>query len=188
MFDSGISAKDIIKMVQSEADVALPIPDETYIDWINTLEQFLYTGIIHEQDIIRCSTDDVSEHNISIDDIYSIYTISPKLQLSKCNPIMSLTLNDVWWIDNNKIYTKSRYDTSSVNIVYWVKPPLKTMDNNYNIAIPLAFIDMVKAKLRAEAYLIENESVLASNWMAIYNTQLEYFKEWVQQRASQIGM
>lgn len=50
MFDSGISAFDLIEEIKEEADIAIPISDNTYATWLNALEQLLYSEIIKEQE------------------------------------------------------------------------------------------------------------------------------------------
>ena len=49
MFDSGIKASELIAQIKDEADIAIPISDESYISWLNALEQLLYSEIIQEQ-------------------------------------------------------------------------------------------------------------------------------------------
>lgn len=49
MFDSKIPTKDIIEELKSEVDIAIEIPDKTYVDWLNSLEQLIYSEIIKEQ-------------------------------------------------------------------------------------------------------------------------------------------
>jgi len=49
MFDSGISARDLIENIKGEVDVALPIPNASYVMWLNSLEYMLYSSVIKEQ-------------------------------------------------------------------------------------------------------------------------------------------
>ena len=50
MFDSGISVKDLVdELKNTEVDIALDIPDKTYAEWLNALQQLLYSEIIKEQ-------------------------------------------------------------------------------------------------------------------------------------------
>lgn len=55
MFDSGIKVSDLIAQIKEEADIAIPITDESFVQWLNALEQLLYTEVIQEQK--RCSLD-----------------------------------------------------------------------------------------------------------------------------------
>ena len=50
MFDSGISVKDLVEELKTtEVDIALEIPNATYVSWLNSLQQLLYSEIIKEQ-------------------------------------------------------------------------------------------------------------------------------------------
>ena len=49
MFYSGISVKELIKELNAEVDIALDIPNATYVQWLNSLQQLLYTEVIKEQ-------------------------------------------------------------------------------------------------------------------------------------------
>ena len=49
MFDSGISAADLIADIITEADVAYPITNRSYVGWLTALEQLIYSEIIKEQ-------------------------------------------------------------------------------------------------------------------------------------------
>ena len=49
MFDSGITARQLIDELKGEVDVAIEIPDSSYVSWLNSLEQLLYSEIIKEQ-------------------------------------------------------------------------------------------------------------------------------------------
>lgn len=55
MFNSGISVKELIDELISEVDIALDIPNATYISWLNSLQQLLYTEIIKEQKVCKHS-------------------------------------------------------------------------------------------------------------------------------------
>ena len=49
MFDSGTTAKELIEAIQNEADIAPDIPEDSYIQWLNSVEQLLYSEVIKEQ-------------------------------------------------------------------------------------------------------------------------------------------
>lgn len=55
MFNSGISVKELIDELISEVDIALDIPNATYISWLNSLQQLLYTEVIKEQKVCKHS-------------------------------------------------------------------------------------------------------------------------------------
>ena len=54
--------------------------------------------------------------------------------------------------------------------------------------VPVEFIDLVKAKLRGEAYKLVNEGEIAAMWLNDYNILLETFKAWISEKAPNFGM
>ena len=69
MFDSGISVKNLIEELKNtEVDIALAIPNATYVEWLNTLQQLVYTEVRKEQK--SCDITDLSTDNtVKMDDI-----------------------------------------------------------------------------------------------------------------------
>ena len=49
MFNSGISAKDLIDEVVNEVDIAIPITKQSLVNELNALERMLYSEVIKEQ-------------------------------------------------------------------------------------------------------------------------------------------
>jgi hypothetical protein len=78
-------------------------------------------------------------------------------------------------------------------IAYIVKPALVEVDENdviqdTNVMVPAEFIDLVKAKLRGEAYKLANEGDYAAMWLNDYNILLETFKNWYAGKAPKFGL
>lgn len=200
MFDSGIKAKDLIDQIRDEADIAYPISDESFIIWLNALEQLLYTELIREQNEVSVSIGDIPVVNLSLishssgentmrfEDIHAVYAGETQLILSTVAS-ESIFPNTYYKIGNN-IGLNVKDGVSSVLIVYFVKPKLKTADNisTTNVMLPVEFIDLAKAKLRGEAYKLANEDGLAAKWINDYNTLLEVFKTWLSGKAPQFGL
>ncbi len=81
-------------------------------------------------------------------------------------------------------------EPKSITIIYFVKPELID-DTNYDtkhVAVPIEFIDLVKAKLRGEAYKVMNEDALAAKWLNDYNVLLENFKAWIEEKKPNFGL
>ncbi len=203
MFDSGISAKELIESIKSEVDVALPIPNASYVLWLNSLEQMLYSSIIQEQsritvnnptgETIVLSDLPISDNEAAVrfDDIYTVYADS--VQLIKTNAASGHIFPNCYYKSDNNMTFKTDNKPASLDIVYFIKPALKTVDDSDevqggNVMLPIEFIEISKSKLRAEAYMIENEYTPAANWINNYNILLENFKQWLSERATQFGM
>lgn len=200
MFDSGIKASELIEQIKDEADIAVPIPDSSYVFWLNALEQLLYTEIIHEQGKIELdgifeqiiNTNDLTvpdgESTITFEDIYTIY--ADQTQLIKSTMASGVIFHDTYFKVGNNVGLNLQDEPRALKIIYFVKPELKTTANisTKNVMIPLEFIDLVKSKLRGEAYKIANEDSIAAKWLNDYNVLLETFKLWVSNRQSSFGM
>jgi hypothetical protein len=49
MYHSGFFASDIIETVKSETNDSFPVSLSSYVNWINMVEQLLYSDIVKEQ-------------------------------------------------------------------------------------------------------------------------------------------
>lgn len=215
MYDSGISAAELINQLQSEADIAIEISNAAYVFELNSLEQLLYTEIIREQrsvsvtpptnNIIDMSTisalKGTGENDIRFEDIYTVYAHTPEQssetlsianQLIKTNLASSDIFPNTWYNSGGKLGIHTDFTPTKIEIIYFVKPALKTVNasdeiQSGNVSIPCEFIGLIKAKLRGEMYKAVNEDGIAGKWLNDYNVQLENFKAWCQSRQAQFG-
>jgi hypothetical protein len=205
MFDSGISVKNLIDEVISEADIALEIPITTYVTWLNALQQVLYSEIIKEQKKITLKSPLSNPIDITLivagngedtprfEDIYTIY--ADDTQLIKSTLTSGVIFPDTFYKNNNNIGYNVEENPSEFTIVYFVRPALIETNTHGNVnstdvkvMLPIEFIDLAKAKLRGEAYKLANEDNLAAKWLNDYNTLLETFKAWIIDKTSNFGM
>ena len=212
MYDCGITAKRMIDGLQTEVDVAAPITDEQYIDWLNELEQMLYGEIIKEQrlytstisnDLNRNETDIIlpvihqtasEENNIISEDIISIFYNT--VQLIKTTPLSKEIFTYCWsdsTVTPDAISIKASDDIVKDDVIriYFVASPLLKTISNYSteqVKIPIEFLELVKSWLRYNAYMFESEFTEAANQVGVYNQNLEMFKAWVAAHAPQFGM
>ncbi len=215
MYDSGISAAELINQLQIEADIAIEISNAAYVFELNSLEQLLYTEIIREQrsvsvtpptnNIIDMSTisalKGTGENDIRFEDIYTVYAHTPEQssetlsianQLIKTNLASSDIFPNTWYNSGGKLGIHTDFTPTKIEIIYFVKPALKTVNasdevQSGNVSIPYEFIGLIKAKLRGEMYKAVNEDGIAGKWLNDYNVQLENFKAWCQSRQAQFG-
>ena len=201
MFDSGKSVSDLITELKDEVDIALEIPDSSYIGWINAIEQLCYSEIIKEQRELTVSnaespislkelTVSAEESPIRFEDIYAVY--ADEVQLMKTTLASGQIFPDTFYKENDNLGFNSPYMTKELKIIYFARPKIKTIDDEGNVEgnvmFPVEFVDMVKAKLRGEAYKLANEDALAGKWLNDYNVALENFKAWCENKTSQFGV
>ena len=200
MFDSGITASALIEQIKDEADIAIPIPDATYVLWLNALEQLLYTELIQEQgkieldgvngSVIGIDTLNVpnGENAVRFEDIHAIY--ADETQLIKSTVASGVLFPNTYYKIQNDVGLNLKNQPEKLKIIYFVRPALKTVDNisTEYVMLPIEFIDLAKAKLRGEAYKVANEDKLAAKWINDYNVLLETFKAWISGKQSEFGI
>ena len=218
MFDSGISVKNLIEELKNtEVDIALDIPNATYVSWLNALQQLLYTEVIKEQREYR------SEPEAQVENI--LFATGEEIGLFRLSRIKPSTKENkpmfediiAFYIDKTRLIKSSvdsgvvfpntffkyendiGYNFNGLNdgtkerIIYYVKPALVKVDDNdvindVNVMVPVEFIDLVKSKLRGEAYKLVNEDGIAAKWLNDYNVQLETFKAWINEKSPNFGL
>ena len=161
-----------------------------------------------EKDFIRLQTDDpeITEERlkfteepfaattkrsaIRFEDIIAVY--ADDLQLIKTTRVGARAFIECYYKLDDALGVNCYDSTLSIKIFFYGRPPLKTVNDRDeiqagNVMVPIEFIEMVKSKLRAEAYMIENEYVHAGNQISLYNQQLETFKSWLQTVSPKFG-
>jgi hypothetical protein len=203
MFDSKISVSSLITDLKTEIDVALPISNKTYITWLNGLEQLLYSEFIREHGKITINSPTsnpididslivpANESPIRFEDIYTVF--ADETQLIKSSLVSGIIFPNTYYKQGADIGYNVSSTPAKLTIVYFVKPAIKTVSESDvigtgNLMLPLEFIDLMKSKLRGEAYKLANEDSLAAKWINDYNVLLENFKAWVSSRQAQFGM
>ena len=208
MFDSGISVKSLVEELKNtEVDIALEIPNATYVTWLNSLQQILYTEIIKEQKkkvfsapfenhlIDISSMAETGENKPIFEDIHAVYATIGKdeIQLVKSTVASGVIFTNAFYKLYGKLSFHTKGNPTEMAIVYFVKPALVTVTdkdeiNDANVMIPVEFIELVKAKLRGEAYKLANEDALSAKWLNDYNTLLETFKVWIAEKSPNLGL
>lgn len=205
MFNSKVTAKELVAELKKEVDIAIPISDASYVLWLNELEHLLYTEIIKEQKLYAKKIENADagillltaipvaeeESPVRFEDIYAVYV--DDVQLMKSTVASGAIFKNTFFKQDESIGFNINEDAKDLKIVYFVKPALKTVDEGGNakeeyISIPIEFMELVKDKLRGEAYKVANEDGLASKWLNEYNVLLETFKVWINNKAAQFGM
>lgn len=203
MFDSSIPASTLVTDLKDEIDIAPSIPNRAYIMWLNSLEQLLYREIIKEQKCITVKSPinnciDLSEipigsdeSRIRFEDIHAVY--ADNTQLIKSTLSSGAIFPNTFYKTGNNMEFNTDESVSLLKIIYFVKPALKTVNENDaigegNVMLPVEFIDLATAKIRGEAYKTVNEDSLAAKWINDYNILLENFKAWMADKAPEFGI
>jgi hypothetical protein len=203
MYNSGIKSADLIQSVTEEADIVIPISDTSWYRWINAVEQFVYTEIFlqfvsHELDFSELADGviDMSAlipaidgcDTVCFDDIVKIY--ADDVELDRSGVISAIVFGEkpLYYTDyDGHIKLNIPDGAEKIKIVYKLRPRLKAEGDDSIINLPVEFVDMLAARLRAEAYKIANEDGQAAKWSAEYNAQLETLKMWAAMRSNRYG-
>lgn len=210
MFDSGISAKTLIDEIRNEADIAPDIEPESYIQWLNAVEQLLYSEVIQEQKKYNYVVDSsqinktkdaprivcelpapTGAARVRFEDLHAVFV--GNTQLIKTTLTSGLLFPNSYYKKENQLGIHlggDIEDIEDIKVIYIVRPVLKT-ETTYaalNVMVPPEFLELVKAKLRGEAYKVANEDGLAAKWLNDYNILLETFKAWLTAKQPMFGM
>lgn len=202
MYNAGITADELIKTVESEADVSFAIPRETWIRAINTVEQFLYMEILKEYIAVRIPYADVVDNSIELssvpvnegaavpnyDDVIRVFADENEVERSGAVGAVEFPEKQLYYTRYGGDLTLALEDyPDEIVLIVRLRPKLKDNDGADLVAVPPEFVYMVAAKMRGEAYKIANEDALAAKWLSDYNAQLENFKVWAMARNARYG-
>lgn len=202
MYDSGITAAELIESVRGEADISPEIPDSFLYRIINTVEQFIYTEILKEYVAETIDYADITDDaldlsglnvpsgaaSVGYDDVIRIFADGEEIEKSGAAGALQFTEKQLYYtrFDGKVIFSLSSYPVQ-ITVIYRLRPILKNETNNGIISLPPEFIELMAARMRGEAYKIANEDGLAAKWLSDYNTQLESFKIWAAARNERYG-
>lgn len=201
MFHSGFLASDIIKTVENESNDSFPVSLSSYVNWINGVEQLLYSDVIKEQ---RCAEMPfktvISFGELPLDaqcediprfadiiHIYGIDTNGNKVEFEHTsveNVFRGVQADNSYYFDGHDIKICAE-DYDKLVIVWVARPfPKRAMGDTVigTIMLPPEFIELLICKLRCEKYRLTNDDQLCSKWADEYNYHLLNFKNFIEAR------
>lgn len=180
-------------------------PRFVYVDCMNTVEQLLYSEVIREQanicvagrnlsnEAIDLSSLPVGENEAPIcyEDIHCVF--SDEIQLIETNLTSNSIFLHSYCKESGKLRINVKEKPQELKITYFVRPAIRAIGENNvitggNIHLPVFFMDLIRAKVRGEIYMLAGEYAHAANWLGIYNAQLENFKAYVQMHTPTFGL
>ena len=129
------------------------------------------------------------EANIRFEDIHAVY--ADETQLIKSTLASGVIFSNAYYKEDVSLGIKLSELPVKVKVVYCVRPVPKSagaLTDNDTVKVPVEFIDLVKAKLRGEAYKLSNEDGLAAKWLNDYNVLLETFRIWFSEKQPEFGL
>ncbi len=209
-YRSGMTTVEFVESLIAEADISFPITKASWVMWLNAAEQMLYSEIIADKRevvipwlgyeesgmrLMRFPKID-GEATVMEEDIVKVYARAGEIEreLQRVSFIGEPIFSGMgrWAVKGDVLTADLPGRTiSALRIIYNARPELKQAGNDAfgteEIYLPPAFMPMLAAKLRGEAYKLANEDALSAKWLADYNAQLEDFKVWCASHAPVFG-
>jgi len=196
MYDSGKTIASLIAEINSEADIAIDMPDTTYLRIINAFQQLIYSEFIEDyRSATITSSGNIALSGITVgtgeaavkyDDIIKVYAGDNELTKSGVITSISIPDKDIYYGSGTSVIIVSMSAYETVKVVYRARPAISAAVTD-NVYVPYEWLELLAAKVRGEIYKIANEDNLAAKWLADYNTQLESFKAWAAKKNIRYG-
>lgn len=205
MFQSTITAKELLDLARNGADISIDVSDDEMLLWLNSIEQQLYSEIIGEERLVSVtvSTQDSvigyaslvpgeGEDDIAPRDILCVACGTTELDKVSAGAgrIWHTSERPSWWADSDGIHIHLSDEEGTVQIAYVVRPypyTVSDISTEYVRMVP-EYIPMLVARLRGELYRNANEDALGAKWLSDFNQQLESFKVWADRHLRHFGV
>lgn len=193
LFNSGVSAAKFIDQMKGEIESYGEMENWRYIEWINILEQLIYSEIVCYESSCELSP---AENDINYCDLRPPEGVAPPrfsdifavraddLMLSHGRDVDSDMVYGTYFDRGGRLAVNVKGVPKKVRVYFRARPrPLTgNMPEKREIHVPLEFIDLFRSRIRGEYYKLVNEDALCAKWISEYNTILENFKEWCKRR------
>ena len=188
IYESDVTASRLITSVSDDIKVFPAISMSNYIGWYNDVVQSIYKSIIKPCTLITVAAAKETElSGIDIPD-NSVFPEGAQMYLTK-NGIRrkllrvdnerDLVFRDSVYIGDEEIKISSDDITDAKLIIeVLTPPPIITEDNASGamVPFPIEYHDMIKARLKGEAFKLCNQDSTAAKWLNDFNAALEDFK------------
>jgi hypothetical protein len=194
MFTSTQKVADLIAEIDEQ--VSNPYSTPTKVSWINEVEQELYKELIddyteHIFTVIDADTDtpivlsyiDGGETiSFIFEDIRKVYIKQGSGIYNEYSPAsLAYYVSDYsYYKTNEKLGYSDPKNGDKVKVVFRRSPAMKQAANintDY-LNLPNRFIKIYKYYAFAQILLLKKEYVEANNWINLYNTEIEDFRNW----------
>ena len=200
MYDSQMTLSEIIAALESEVDIASSIPHSSVARWVSSLEQLIYSDLLK---FYRSHNVNLSDGGFKIsslacrdgeapttfDDIIKVYDGTD--ELVRAGTVAAYQFeNDksIYWQDGNDVQVRLFTTPEALHVICRVRPAIKGASSmSDTVKVPFEWIEMVLSKVRGEAYKIAGDDEQSAKWLNDFNTQLESFKAWVNERQRWYG-
>ena len=201
MYQSTQTAKEFVDALSEEMDVWEAFPLTRYLDWINAVEQPLYAHsvcfparrVVHPT--VRCGqvalADAVGNSSPREEDILRIYT-DRRRELTPMEADLAPLFPYSYCVSGEGAEATVRYlprGVRTLEIYYRCRPTPKTPENyeTEHIALPDEYLELLREKVRGEAFFAAGEAGEAQNHLGAYQAYLDSFLIWAKDRKHEVG-
>ena len=204
MYRSTQTAKELIDELSDEMDVWEPFPPEWYLSFINQVEQSLYAHslLFPEKKVLSPRREGgrmgevllsgaVENASPREEDIVAVYADHAR-ELTPVSPDLFSLFPASYFVEGEGDAAKIVYRparSECLTVYFRRRPTPKTLDNydEEHLAIPDEYVELLKEKLRGEAFFAVGEAEEAKNHLGAYNAYLNSFLLWAGERKQVLG-
>ncbi len=193
IFTSSTTAKLLIDDVMEDLGLYEPPARADFYKFFNECLTRLYTEVICHCSSVEMTTangfityNDLmvkAEQSVSGADICAVAVKSPFNPIMRATPFTQklLTSTTPCYVCEKDRITFNSTTRQTYLIFYTYRPSTVTAGNEstLQVALPAEYHNLLRAKLRGEAYKLANEDDLAAKWLGEYNLLLEDFCRYV---------
>lgn len=193
MYESSMTAAELIALARDAADISPAVDDEYYLLWLDALEGLIYTGVVREIGRGVCAPDgqgtvDLTELEVPtgespprVCDIESVFSDGKELSRADAGAAVRYPEKAMFYGIGRRLYLRSGAGIApEVEVLYRRRPAHKNAQNYHTarVALPDEFLPMALDYLVGRAYALACEDTQAANRMASYNAALADFALW----------
>lgn len=201
MYHSGVSVAEAIGMLTDEVDIVGDIPASSFLRWVSSLEHLIYSDLLADErsaDLVAQGDRVIPLSELSVADGEQIPTFDEVTKVYRDGEELTRAgLATVHQFGDDKAFYYKKGEALAVSVygegegdtftVVWRAIPAVKKSTDDEILVPYAWLDLVLAKLRGEAYKIANDDAQAAKWLGDFNAQMESFRLWASERRKRFG-
>lgn len=137
------------------------------------------TGTSYES--VNC-TEDID--TITFEDIYKVFDGSGNEFARSTYGAVLCFGKRIYYFNNGKVYINETNNDGYYKILFYKRPKAidKSNVSNYLIPLPDAFVDVIRAKIRCEAFMLAGNITMSNAWREQHRVLFDELKGWYEQR------
>lgn len=193
IYSSSVTGAELVAAIKSELDI-IPLPsDGTFVRWLCSLEQMVWSEIVRMRRVAtlfadggKLLLDGISvpsdEDGVLACDVCTVYYDGAQVMRGSAEEgFLFAPETAVWHLSGEREITVDGMGSGYATVVYYARP-LRRTELAAVIALPDEFTELAASRLKGEAYRAANEDVLATKWLGDYNQKLDAFSLWCDRR------